>query len=335
MAPMQKVSDTHKHIKKRVLIVCGPTASGKTKLALTLARRFNGELVNADSRQMYKGMDVLSGKDIPTGVKPYIHERRIVKGETVEVSTYDMYGIPLWLYDAAPITQSLSVSHFQEIASYVISDIQKRGKLPIVVGGTGFYLSTLVDGIDTIHIPQDHSLRGMLAEKTVKDLQDMLSVVDPTRWKGMNNSDTFNSRRLIRAIEVATWKKEHPSPRRQNEVFDAMWVGLRCEVDDISKRISARVAARFNNGAVEEVIGLGKISVLLPADSMLGVSVLRDYIRGSITAEETKRLWAIEELQYAKRQMVWFRKRSDIHWFDSEKDVPSALLENLVREWYT
>lgn len=345
MVPMQKVSGTPKLTQSKasqqkiqsnkILIVCGPTASGKTKFAISLAHRFNGELVNADSRQMYKGMDVLSGKDMPPGVQPQIRGHRVVKGDTIDLVTYDMDGIPLWLYDVAPISCPLSVSHFQEIARYVISDIHTRGKLPIIVGGTGFYLSSLVDRIGTIHIPQDQVLRDELKQQSVEYLQTRLAQDDAYRWQQMNMSDKYNPRRLIRGIEVAKWMHAHEAAVVEERHVDACWIGLTLDQVSLSQRITSRVSTRFEHGAVEEVKQLGEISDTLPAGSMIGVSVLGEYIRNVVTLGEAKRLWAMEELQYAKRQMVWFAKRTDIHWFDSGLAETQTLLEKLVYEWYT
>lgn len=335
MAPMQKVSDTPKSIKDAILIICGPTAAGKTKLAVSLAQTFDGELVNADSRQMYEGMDIISGKDIPLGIKPQVRERISIKGGDYPLVTYDMYGVPLWLYDVSPITRPLSISHFQTLATYVISSIQKRGKLPIIVGGTGFYLSSLAGTIPSLHIPQDSTLRDALDKTSVKDLQAMLLVENPDRWYAMNDSDRQNPRRLIRAIEVSRWNATHGAQVDMTPQYTAHWIGLRPKQKQLPSKIAKRVSDRFIGGAVEEVKQLGILSKNLPASSALGISVLQEYIQGRISADEAKRLWTTEELQYAKRQMVWFARQSNIHWFDADTKESLIMMEKLVHEWYT
>lgn len=335
MERMQKVSDMHKIARNKILIVCGPTASGKTKTALMLAHRFNGELVNADSRQIYKGMDVLSGKDIPFGVTPQVRAHVLVKHEKFSLVTYDIDGIPVWLYDVSPITHALSVSHFQILATHVIIDIHKRGKLPIIVGGNGFYLSSLVDSMPTLHIPQNIPLRKILDTYSVEKLQRTLLSDDASRWHAMNESDRNNPRRLIRAIEVSTWNTTYGIDPVKKTEFDAVWVGLRTATSTLAQRIAKRVSDRFDNGVIEEVKQVGALSDQLPGSSMLGLLTIRSYIHGDMSREEVCRLWTIEEIQYAKRQMVWFLKRSDIHWFNSDESETFALLEKLVHEWYT
>ena len=126
---------------QKVLIICGPTATGKTKLAIHLARHYNGELVNADSRQMYQGFDILSGKDIPKGATKEVKGQVKIRGSEYPLVTYSLDGIPVWLYDAVPREGDASIAVFRDLANHVIADIEKRGKLPIVVGGTGYYLS--------------------------------------------------------------------------------------------------------------------------------------------------------------------------------------------------
>ena len=332
---MQKASDTRSPKDNKILIVCGPTASGKTDLAVSLAKKFDGELVNADSRQMYQGMDVLSGKDIPPGEKPILHKDMSVKGATLSLCSYTISGIPIWLYDVAPVSTPLSISHFQAAATRVISDIHARGKLPIVVSGNGFYLSSLVREIPTISVPQNKDVRLSLEGKTVKELADVLASVDPDRWNAMNNSDKHNPRRLIRAIEVAEWKSGRGMEGDPVQRFDACWIGLRTAQSMLKERIASRVRARFEGGAVEEVKHTGEVASFLPANSTLGLSTLRAYIRNELNAEEAQRVWALEEIQYAKRQMVWFARNTDIQWFDREQpDFPMAV-EKLVHEWYT
>ena len=155
----------------KILIVCGPTATGKTALASQLAKKFDGELISADSRQVYRGMDVVTGKDRPD--------------------------VPIWLYDVVNPDEEFSVSHWIKLARRAINDISKRGKLPIIVGGTGLYIHALLHPLETITIPPDRALREQLQEQSVKELQQML-----TRGS-MNNSDWNNPRRLRNPDTIA------------------------------------------------------------------------------------------------------------------------------------
>lgn len=274
----------------KLLIICGPTGTGKTKLALALAKKFNGELVSADSRQVYRGLDALTGKD-----------------RSKE--------IPIWLYDVIDVGQPFSAAHFALLARRAIDDIHKRKKLPIVVGGTGLYLSALTSTIDTLGIPPNTKLRKKLALMSVEKLQKELQKVDAARWKRMNNSDRSNPRRLIRAIEVSGNTSTQRTP-----THDALWIGLTAPLPVLKQRIEARVKTRWDKA-------LGEVTDDLPP--VLGAGPLFLFLRGEVTKEEALRKWITAEYQYAKRQLVWFRKKKQILWLDE------AQVEEHVRQWYT
>ena len=260
----------------KVLIICGPTATGKTKLALELAKKFNGELINADSRQVYVGLDALTGKD-----------------RSVE--------IPIWLYDVAD--KEFSVAHFVHLAREAIETIQSRGKLAIVVGGTGFYLRALTESIDTLSIPPNWKLRRQLETLSVEELQKR---VDRKRLEKMNDSDRKNPRRLIRAIEVAGRPGKAAQP-----TYDAVWIGLTAPLPVLKQRIEERIKERFDKATRE-------IKDDLP--TILGLNIVRKFIGGEIGKEEAIAKWTQLEYQYAKRQMTWFRKQKQIAWYTIPDD---------------
>lgn len=280
----------------KLLIVCGPTGAGKTKVALSLAKKFNGELVNADSRQVYKGLDALTGKD-----------------RSKEVS--------IWLYDIVDTDHEFSVAHFVTLARSVIATIQKKGTLPIVVGGTGFYLHALTESIDTISIPPNVALRKKLDTSSVANLQKKLSMVDPMKFDQMNASDRSNPRRLIRAIEVAGKIFPQSTP-----TYDALWIGLTGQLSVLRQRIYQRVARRWNDA-------LRELRNDLPP--ILGTRSLLAYTKGEITKEKALHIWADAEFQYAKRQMTWFKKQTDIQWFDVSDKAFESKVEASVSGWYT
>lgn len=280
---------------KKILIICGPTAVGKTKLAVALAKTFRGELINADSRQVYIGLDALTGKD-----------------RSQEV--------PIWLYDVLPPDQEFSVHHFVRLAKAAIEDIHKREKLPIVVGGTGFYLRALTKPFETIAIPPNWPQRKHLEALSIDALQKL---VNPKRLERMNESDSKNPRRLIRAIEVAA-QGQHV--RRAVPRYSPLWIGLTVPSSVLKQRIAERVAMRFDKAASEVRDGLPPI---------LGVNPLLSFKRDECTKEETLKDWAHAEYQYAKRQMTWFRKEKGIHWFDVKNTDYQHEVEALVKEWYT
>ena len=282
----------------KILIICGPTGTGKTKLAFALAKKFNGELVSADSRQVYKGLDALTGKD-----------------RSKE--------IPIWLYDVIDVGQPFSAAHFAFLARRAIDDIHKRKKLPIVVGGTGLYLSALTSTIDTLGIPPNTKLREKLSSFSLDLLQVQLQHVDELRWLQMNQSDQKNPRRLIRAIEIAKSGKISPQevPR-----YDALWIGLTTTLRTLKQKISKRVRMRWDEA-------VGEVQKYLPP--ILGAGPLLAFLRGDSTKEEALREWVNVEYQYAKRQMTWFRKQKNIQWFNVRDEDFRRNVESSVAQWYT
>lgn len=195
----------------KILVVCGPTATGKTGLAALLAKKFNGELISADSRQVYRGMDLETAKERPD--------------------------VPIWLYDVMSPGEEFSVSHWVKLAKRAIFDIQKRHTLPIVVGGTGLYIKALLQPFETIDIPPNRKLRKKLQKVSVKELQSLV------RRGDMNDSDWNNPRRLIRKIEIGRKKK----PVEKQE-FDAFILGLTAPLPELYRRIDKRIEDRLHKG---------------------------------------------------------------------------------------
>ena len=181
-----------------LLIICGPTATGKTSAALKIAREINGELISADSRQVYKGMDIGTGKDIPKGAK-YVSLAKLG-------GYYDADGIRIWGYDLVYPEKEYSVADYSKTARQIIRDIWKRKRTAIIVGGTGFYINVVVDGIQTAGIPKNESLRKSLEKLSVDELFEKLALLDSIKAASLNTSDKKNPRRLIRAIEIAQWQ---------------------------------------------------------------------------------------------------------------------------------
>lgn len=332
---MQKVSATHNYRQPRVLIVCGSTATGKTKLAVFLAKRFNGELISADSRQIYKHTDILSGKDVPLGTVATPRKNVWYRDEEYRLVTFDIDRVPVWLYDVITPDRQCSISLYRFLAQTVIDDIASRGKLPIIVGGAGLYINAIVRTPETIDIPPDLIARDYRNTLTTEALQDDLAAISPDRLVMMNASDRQNPRRLIRAIEIATWQAEHKDSAPRAREFDCYWVGLRRPIEELSERIRTRVKERWNAGAVEEVKQLKTLYPVLPGAHLLGFVPIMKYIDGEVSEAEAKDIWTKDEIAYAKRQMVWFRRHSDIRWYDAEEKGIDTQVENDVRQWYT
>ena len=186
---------------KKVLIIVGPTGSGKTKLALKIAKDLDGEIVSCDSRQVYRGLDIGTGKDIPKGLSP---------DNTKQGAKYMINGVNVWGYDLVEPKDNFSVSDYVSSVIPIIDDIGSRGRLPIVVGGTGLYVKGLVDGIETSNISVNEKLRENLESREVGELYDHLAKINPLKAASMNSSDKQNPRRLIRAIEIAQSLLDNP-----------------------------------------------------------------------------------------------------------------------------
>ncbi len=282
---------------KKILIICGPTVTGKTKLAAKLAKKFSGEIISADSRQVYRGMDIVTGKDKPKGVK--------------------IYGLDLVSPD-----EEFSVAHFVKYARALIN----KTRFPIIVGGTGLYIDSLINPPKTLSVKPNWQLRKKLEKKSISQLQKQLQKLDLTRWRSMNHSDQLNSRRLIRAIEVAKFPQgpAFPSERTDLNKYDVLWLGLTADKKTLDERIQTRVRQRIEAGAVKEWQRLKKkYPSSLPSMSAIGYAQLPD-----IAA------WIKAEQQYSRRQLTWFKANPDIYWVDITKPFPNKVAK-LIKAWYT
>jgi len=294
---------------QKLLVICGATATGKTAIGVQLAKKFDGELVSADSRQVYKGMDIGTGKDVK-----------------------ELEGVPLWMIDVVKPDEEYSVSHFTRQATAVIDDIQKRNKLPILVGGTGFYIRALLYPFETLHVPPDSTLRKELSHVSVEVLQEMLRLLDTDGFSKMNESDQMNPRRLIRKIEISSRGPlgEHRERRAEENVLS---IGLTAPLKELYRRIDVRVEKRMAQGMKAEIQTLKDhgYSWDLPSMHALGYIQWKD----AVSDEEAIARWKYDEHAYARRQMTWLHKEKDIVWFDVTNSQFKHSIEKLVGEWYT
>lgn len=300
----------------KLLVICGQTGTGKTSLAIFLAGKFNGELISADSRQVYKGLNIGTGKDL----------------KEIEKSR-----IKIWGYDLVDPKNSFSVGNYIKFAQKTINDIQKRGKLPIIVGGTGLFIKGVIDGIPTAFVPRNLKLRKNMEEKDVNELFEILAQMDPIKAGSLNRSDKLNPRRLIRGIEVASWKLEGKVPRLfQKPKYEILEIGLQASLDNLSRKIEKRVDRRIKDGVEEEVKKLISSGLSWDSQSMtsLGYRQWRGYFEGREDKGGVIKNWKKEELRYAKRQLAWFKKGVRIHWFDSIDRNLYKSVEELVKKWY-
>ena len=297
----------------KLVIVCGPTATGKTAVAVVLAKKFNGELVSADSRQVYRGMDIGTGKDRASLRK-----------------------VPIWMYDVVDPDEPFSVSQYQIMADACIQDIKRRKKLPIIVGGTGLYIQSLIQTVPTSQIKPNVALRKKLEKQTLQSLQLIMKEECLHVWGLLNDSDRNNPHRLIRKIEIAKSGVTKINKPKEKE-YDVCWVGLTASFPDLYNRIDERVERRVKQGMVEEVKKLLKNGYTwnLPSMSGFGYREWKDYIEGNVTMEDVIKKWKFNEHGYVRRQMTWFKRNKDIHWFDVSKKGFEKNIESLVCSWYT
>ncbi|MCX6704571.1 MAG: tRNA (adenosine(37)-N6)-dimethylallyltransferase MiaA [Candidatus Woesebacteria bacterium] len=318
----------------KLLVICGPTSTGKTTLAIELAKKFNGELISADSRQVYKGMDIGTGKDLPKDTKiklPWFQK----------YGYYEINGVKVWGYDLADPRHEFNVGQYIKFAERIITDILKRGKSPILVGGTGLYMKGVIDGIPTASIPKNNLLRKTLERSTPEELFEKLAQMDSLKAGQMNASDKRNPRRLIRAIEVAMWKINNIKKEKEMEAkkkdLEVLMIGLTAPEKFISRRVEKRVAQRVKAGIKKEVQILLKKHVTwkMPSMSSMGYREWKDYFDNKKTEAEVVKVWEGEEKKYVKRQMGWFKKDKRIHWFDITASGYPENVEKSVEKWYS
>ncbi|HSX58149.1 MAG TPA: tRNA (adenosine(37)-N6)-dimethylallyltransferase MiaA [Candidatus Saccharimonadales bacterium] len=300
---------------QKLLVICGPTGTGKTDLALTLAKKFDGELVSADSRQVYTGMDIGTGK----GARP--------KGGWV------VNGTPIHLYDIRKPNEKFSLAEYQQLALEKINEIHSTGKLPILVGGTGLYIQAVTEGLNIPKFPPDQKLRGKLESRELPDLLSELEKVDPDYFEAV---DKNNKRRVVRALEVFHQSGEPFSKLRSKYKvdFDILKVGLTSDREELYSRNDKRVEQWFEEGFVEEVKKLLKdYSPNLPAMTSLGYRQVAAYIKGSLGSEEAKQRIKFDYHGYIRRQLTWFKRDSSIYWYEIKSDNLVEDTEDLVAEW--
>jgi tRNA dimethylallyltransferase len=219
----------------------------------------------------------------------------------------------------------------------VIEDIWKRGKLPIIVGGTGLYIKGLVDGIETLGVEPDWELRARLESLPAQKLFDLLARLDPVKSASMNVSDRKNPRRLIRAIEIASKSRRlKTEDRRQKIKAEILIIGLKAEYEELYKRIDKRVEERVKMGVEKEIKKLIEkgYSWNLPAMSALGYREWQPFFEDKATKEEVIQKWKFDEHGYARRQLTWFKKDKRVKWFDINKNSWEKRVEDLVKPWY-
>ncbi|MBI3638545.1 tRNA (adenosine(37)-N6)-dimethylallyltransferase MiaA [Candidatus Wolfebacteria bacterium] len=320
----------------KIIVILGPTASGKSDLAVRVARRFDGEVISADSRQVYKGLDIGSGK-VP-------RDKKNPKSYIPNSKFYFYKGIRHHLLDVASPKQVFSVSQYQKLASKAIKDIIKRKKIPIICGGTGFYIDSLIYDYKLPEVKPDKKIRAELEKKSTEELFKQLKKLDPRRAK---NIDRCNRRRLIRALEIClTTGKPTPSPADiranqhvyQRKLASILKIGVKKPPEELKKMIYKRLIKRLNIGMIKEVKNLHekqKISWKRLDDLGLEYRYVSRYLHGLIIKKEMIDSIQKESEKYAKRQMTWFKRDKNIIWINSNTREETRSVIKIVKKFLT
>lgn len=289
----------------RMITILGPTASGKTSIAAALASRIGGEIISADSRQVYRRMDIGTGKDL---------------------ADYEVGGkhIPYHLIDIAEPGYKYNLFEYQRDFHTAYNDITSRGRTPVLCGGTGLYIEAVLNGYALSPVPQNQELRDSLSAKSLDELTAMLKALKEQTGSNMHNrSDVDTVQRAIRAIEIETYNLQHPTSEREMPGISSLVIGVDVDRETRRRQISDRLEARLHEGMIDEVKGL--LAEGVSAESLmyygLEYKFVTEYVTGKTTYNDMLSRLEIAIHQFAKRQMTWFRgmERRGIHinWIDA------------------
>lgn len=303
--------------KPKVIVICGPTASGKTALSIELAKKINGEIISSDSMQIYKDMDIGTAK--PT------------KQEMQEIKHY--------LLNFVEPDQRYSVAQFKKDAEKAIEEILAKNKVPIIVGGTGLYVDSLIYGIEYQEIELDKKYREELEEKAQKEgletLYEQAQKIDPQAMEKISAND---KKRILRILEIyhstGKTKTQQEIESRKNEVkYDYKVFALNMEREKLYERINKRVDIMIEQGLIQEVENLcSKYTEFPTAMQGLGYKEVVEYLQGKISEQEMIEKIKMETRRYAKRQLTWFRKNKQTIWLDATKEKENV--EIILKEYY-
>jgi tRNA dimethylallyltransferase len=290
--------------KPSIIIILGPTAVGKSRLAVDVARRFGGEVISADSRQVYRGLDIATGK----------------------ITQKEMRGVPHHLLSMADPRRTFTAARYKKLADAAVRASIRRGKLPVICGGTGFYIAALEGSTPVPEVPPDAALRKDLSKKNPAELFAILRRLDSRR---AGSIDPNNSRRLIRAIEIATALGKVPALRPVDSPYRACLIGLDRPDQELRELIASRTKKRLRRGMLAEARQLRESGLSLKRMRELGLEYARlaDFLEGTISKEELAEKIERDNWHYAKRQRTWWKRDTRIRWFhpDDTKQVYTLL----------
>ena len=300
---------------KKMITILGPTACGKTSLAAALAADIHGEIISGDSRQVYRGMDIGTGKDL------------------ADYRVGDIC-VPYHLIDIVEPGTKYNVYQYQRDFMRAYDDIVGRGVTPVLCGGSGLYLEAVLRGYRMAPVPENKQLRQSLEGKSLAELTDILNDIKSRKGQKMHNTtDVDTAKRAIRAIEIELYQDEHPEDTEDIQPVDSLVIGLQIDVEQRRERITRRLKARFDEGMADEIRRIIDSGVA-PEDLIyygLEYKYVTEYVIGQRDFEETFRLLEIAIHQFAKRQMTWFRgmerRGVSIHWIDSSLPMEDKINE--------
>ncbi len=312
----------------KLISIVGPTASGKSELAVKLAKRFNGEIISADSRQIYKGMDLGTGK-----VQGKWTKSKFNPPAGGQNSIFKYKGIPHHLIDFLNPKQQFSVAKFQRVAQKKIQEILERGHIPILCGGTGHWLDALVNNQIIPEVKPNFKLRASLEKKSAEKLFSQLQKLDSTR---ASNIDRFNKRRLVRALEIViTTGKPVPvnSSQQTDNSNKVLWLGIQTNQTDLYNKIDKRLAERLKQGMLEEVKKLKKNKLSWKKLESFGLEYkyLALYIQNKISKEEMQTQLSFAIKHYSKRQLTWWKRNKNINWIPPKVSIATKLIINFLK----
>ncbi len=306
---------------KKLIVILGPTASGKSELAFKLANEFNSEIINADSRQIYKEMLIGTGSPIKIESGKIKMENDNVKFKNKYIAPIIIENIPHFIFHIINPNEKFSVAEYKKLAVKIIKDIHKRGKLPILVGGTGLYISSIIDNLEIPKALPSLKIRNKLEKESVKKLYARLQKVDP---KSANIIGPSNKRKLIRALEVykITGKSFSSQQKKGKPIFSSLQIGIKIDRDELYKKIDQRVDQMIKNGLIEETKNLmKKYAANLPAMSGIGYKEIGQYLEGKESLKKAAQKIKFRTHQYARRQMTWFKRDGRINWVESYEEA--------------
>ncbi len=291
--------------KSKLIVILGPTASGKSDLGIKLAKKFNGEIISADSRQVYKKMDIGTGKVTK-------REQKIIKH---------------YLLDVADPKNIFTVSDFKKLGEAAIEEIFAKEKIPFIVGGTGFYIDALLKNLNLPEVPANKKLRERFDKLTAEHLFKMLRKLDPKRAKTI---DPRNKRRLIRALEIIKMTGRPIPELVSSTKYQVLWLGINPSKKIPEKRIKSRLEKRLKQGMIKEVKNLleSGVSKKRLYDFGLEYRWLEEYLSKKISYAEMKNGLYRAIVNYSKRQMTWFKRNDKIHWIKNPTEA-----QKLVRKF--